>query len=688
MADLLKTIKINHTDNIVICKPEQQGNSLIKTIFDRIKAKNKNVNFCGFGTANCSASTLYFYVTTLPNSTLDVCGYLSVVEKDSHAEIYDVYTFNHYRKTRKPSVADHLIKVATATTTKSIIWLGILFSNPHFDIAARLYAKNGFRFHRITNMSYDGTTNFGNFYMGLVAKTTDQPVPGFEEALKEILTEKELYMNSCTSDKTYSFDPETIKFLYAQLSKEHEVGGHFKLEGTNILKVDGQQYTGNTTGVSYGTLTEFMYHTHPTICYQENGCALGWPSGGDMLTAMMAFNKIRVNVVSTCEGIYIFQLSTEMHMFLRQLKEVLNEIFLDPRTNPQTYLFDLLASIVEKSFTEILEHRLNLDERRQHLTKKIEEQTTVLEQLKTEIQKKGLSPDYLNNLSKNKDYASILDTCISCTVKNPQQCEDLCKISKEYIEKLVMLDKLQTEFDIITQSRNSDAYCRSKHAEFMEFANKQYTLNSALNMIAASQDVDTLIKVRSYMESYMDKKARAKAKLGVFGNELIELIMPELEELLSATTATVDYNPILQKIQNHLRTIMTRASTIIDLLTAPVFNVQFLEWQFTADQPDCNRMSCAPCITSSPMSTNGLGTSGLSTSGPSTSGPMSISPTGSPKAKNVAKARLSSMFTLASTTTASRAVQAASPAQATTSSCNVTLKPNTFMVNKCLYIDP
>lgn len=70
------------------------------------------------------------------------------------------------------------------------------------------------------------------------------------------------------------------------------------------------------------------FHTHPDICYADNRCYIGWPSGQDMY--MMVFNflqnrNILAHFVVSSEGIWIMHIAVPFQRILYNMKKTIND---------------------------------------------------------------------------------------------------------------------------------------------------------------------------------------------------------------------------------------------------------------------------------------------------------------------------------------------------------------------------
>lgn len=287
-------------------------------------------------------------------SNEDFMGYMTLLHYPTHVEIYDVYTFKEFRGKK---VATRMLEIVIQNSFQDYLWLGVLYNNPHFDVAVKTYLKMGFNNVYKTKETL-GKTNLGNEFLGMIFDKTNREQGVDTKKYDQIVSQQQEIIKGEGCKDEYKIESNTLKTLYKLLDRTCETGGHLvRTDNKNELKImdeDGFVYKGpeESFEVAFGNKTEFMFHTHPRICYEQYGCVLGWPSSADMVIGLIDYRIIRVNFVVTCEGIYSFQLTKPMQTLLYQLTEVFNELGI-----PYSDFITAISAFIGESFRNLEEFR-------------------------------------------------------------------------------------------------------------------------------------------------------------------------------------------------------------------------------------------------------------------------------------------------------------------------------------------
>jgi hypothetical protein len=326
----------------------------------------KNINPCQvYG--ECSFS----YILILYNpKTRDYLGHAVVIVFDEFIELYDVIAVDKGKGYGK-FIMDFIVK----ETKKEFIWLGVMVNNPDYKQAISLYSKYNFCYPHIGNTTQGQLTIDGSQFVSLLhIKNCD-----FCFNKKDYILN---YFDNIKCFKRYTIQPKILKKLYELLDDSHENGGHFQVASVTIDDIDidmvtskpeefniekiissfkgsiirGQIQSFSPNQPRYHTVTvppsEIMFHTHPTSCYKDFNCYIGWPSGGDFQVIITYYNKSRMHLVVTCEGIYIINVTTFLKEFIDDLKK-----------NPMYYdIHNIIIKMIFYTFTKIENRRFyNID---------------------------------------------------------------------------------------------------------------------------------------------------------------------------------------------------------------------------------------------------------------------------------------------------------------------------------------
>lgn len=278
--------------------------------------------------ANCNGYVIMYAegiehqnITSLNNiSPLSIKAYAIAIVFDSvdGIELWDVCTG---KESRGRGYASQILSSVFLFTTKSRIWLGVLFWNPNFEAVVRLYAKSGFQKPDFSNKSLSGAS-FPFSFLSLYWQR-GVSVPEQKETVESALRLREEYMGSrgkCSI--RLRFENSLLKTMFEVYSNQPiEYGGKMRIfeyvdTGASYraarvgfapqLEVEGSK-EGFTVNVPSAPIN---FHTHPNICYATFGCYLGWPSSNDMAYILQSYDQgLRLHLLMSREGVYFVSLS-------------------------------------------------------------------------------------------------------------------------------------------------------------------------------------------------------------------------------------------------------------------------------------------------------------------------------------------------------------------------------------------
>jgi len=308
----------------------------------------KNINPCQvYG--ECSFS----YILILYNSvTRDYIGHSVAIVFDEFIELYDVSIADKGKGYGK-FIMDFIVN----KTQKEFIWLGVMVNNPDYKQAISLYSTFNFSYPHFGNTTQGQLTIDGSQFVSLLH------IKDFDFGHKKdyILN----YIDNIKCFKRYTIQPNILRQLYVLLGDSHENGGHFQVDSVNSVTIDmvtskaeefniekiissfkGSIIRGQAEFISPNTPTyhsvnvppsEIMFHTHPATCYKDFNCYIGWPSGADFRVVITNYNKSRMHIVVTCEGLYIINVTTFLKEFIDDFK--------DPMYNIHTIIINMVSNI-------------------------------------------------------------------------------------------------------------------------------------------------------------------------------------------------------------------------------------------------------------------------------------------------------------------------------------------------------
>lgn len=271
----------------------------------------------------------YLAVYTVNN---EIYGFLTLTQTEDVMEVYDVCVgFN----SRNKGVGKTLMKTITTYSQTNRLWLCVLFTNPYFEAAVRLYVSSGFLEPYITSSSITGTKlpwmclsltytskldwwELPNSKREVLMKST------FDRVRDIVLAYQQANMKLC--ETTIFMEKSLTDNLKTLLEQEHEVAGAFYIDSyyqnIALLKVDelslikGEK---DNVDIPFGRI---VFHSHPYICYSLSKCPIQWPSAMDLGAVMFNRNlDIIINFVITLEGIYTVEVTPEFAFVWDQLSK-------------------------------------------------------------------------------------------------------------------------------------------------------------------------------------------------------------------------------------------------------------------------------------------------------------------------------------------------------------------------------
>jgi hypothetical protein len=262
----------------------------------------------------------------------EIYGFLTLTQIEDVMEVYDVCVgFN----SRNKGVGKTLMKTITTYSQTNRLWLYVLFTNPYFEAAVKLYVSSGFLEPYITSTTITGTKlpwmclsltyNSNLDWWKLPNSKREKLVDSTYEKIRNIVfAYQQANLRMC----------ETIVFIEKSLTdnlknlleKDHEVAGAFYIDSyyqrVALLKVDELSLIqGQKDNVDL-PVGRIIFHTHPYICYTRGKCPIQWPSAMDLGAVMFNRNlDIIINFVITSEGIYTVEVTPEFAFVWDQLNE-------------------------------------------------------------------------------------------------------------------------------------------------------------------------------------------------------------------------------------------------------------------------------------------------------------------------------------------------------------------------------
>ena len=251
-----------------------------------------------------------------------ISAFLSIEIYKEYVEIYNVCTSKFARKrgimrSIFKSVTKDIPKSASNKTRK--IWIGVAIDNKMLTPVIKLYLSVGFKAEGIQSISPSGIfPNFPFLSMIYVGNDNISDLSDIQKMIKNYVKNK----GKCKI--TVHIEPELMENINTYISSDVEHGGIMgaKSVGNNKFILGIAAVTkGSKNNFTVNTPRYFItWHTHPFICYKNNLCYIGWPSGQDMGSILPRYMEGQIaHILFSNEGTYVLQLSRPMMEFMRAM---------------------------------------------------------------------------------------------------------------------------------------------------------------------------------------------------------------------------------------------------------------------------------------------------------------------------------------------------------------------------------
>jgi GNAT superfamily N-acetyltransferase len=277
-------------------------------------------NNCDFIIGGAESEDEYVFADTFIHQSGKIdyiaVGHVIINSDTKHAKIYALCTDeNHRNQGRMGKLVEAII---TYIKEKGCLtaWLGVDLTNEYFDAAVSIYAKNGFT---VTDIEVLESAKGDIHYVSMKADFTSKLPPVRNFQLKRANIIKKAYLEKIdTCKRTFNISLHVLNHIRKQLTYNRERGGIFEIVNVNdnqefILGFNEAKYD-DETNQPINTIPHhfvpgeyFHFHTHPVICYEQNNCKIGWPSGEDQKFILHAMVKddLQAAFVFSLEGVYI-----------------------------------------------------------------------------------------------------------------------------------------------------------------------------------------------------------------------------------------------------------------------------------------------------------------------------------------------------------------------------------------------
>jgi hypothetical protein len=331
----MERISRSSVDNHVIYIPGKYFPSL-PNLTNHIRTIHKtscgsDISLCR--SEKCSNTVLAIYLlepmsvinqNTLESNYKNVISFLTLEIISQEGEIYNVCTDKFFRRR---GIATKLLKsvlVDIGEKSSIPIWLGVFLSNPLLVPVLNLYLSVGFGPEGIQSIAPLTGSYPGEPFISLIYPSHGSVIERKEKAMRMI---REYKNNKGRCSLDIVIDPLLISEIYDEfITQSVEYGGVMGLK-----KIGKNKYLAGLAAVTRGSEQTFTvsypfyyitWHTHPFICYRENLCYIGWPSGMDMGSIVKAYRYGQVaHILFANEGIYILQLSDPMMTMVRSMDD-------------------------------------------------------------------------------------------------------------------------------------------------------------------------------------------------------------------------------------------------------------------------------------------------------------------------------------------------------------------------------
>lgn len=572
-------------------------------------------SFCTRHTEADCQGDIYMYIA---NGTL--CGFLIALSYNAFVEVYDLHTFKDFRKN---SVASRLLAAVKQYSFEDYFWAGIFYHTPHYDVAAKTFVKAGFTTIYESTKSLggvpigNGSTNFLNMFCNRLH------IPTSPVDVATGLALKKLKLDETFCKRKYIIDGDTVAFLHAQLEKDHEVGGHLTPTKDNKLFYDMKNvlYNGpvpepGTLGyyVNFDRITEFMFHTHPRVCYEESHCKFGWPSGGDMIVNIGNYNRLKAHFVVTCEGIYVLQLSARMQYFLKQIEEIFFDI---GKTRQDINTFAAyLQSKIKEDFDKLHVFREEKVYFINRIYKQLSHPVTGLPSVESAFTNGNLNDSFIQGFNSfYTSFSSRQDGDINttelveqlrviindCCLKESCNPNDEGSVFNEYMKYIRMYT---IENLLMAMSRDSKTFF-DEFGKYMygriPFERKILDMNNgwddAFSTIVDPKEIVSLVKsitdnyLSTLLESINGKEQKDFEKVLEEGKA--KIIAESQADIFIANKIAPYVKRVLDASHEYIRSFVSRIKEFGTMYNDPVFTIELVRWPTECNQcPEATNKTC------------------------------------------------------------------------------------------------
>ena len=240
----------------------------------------------------------------------NILGFLKLELYDKHIEIYDVCVYEQHKK---KGIMKSIFKdvINKAPKEYNYFWLGVKFDNQMRDIVIKFYYSLGFEFQQVKIYDkFPVITMIFNRYQN----------PHYSLKSTNIQIYNGLNDISCSVNFYLKWD--VARYINNEFSEkvDSEYGGIMEIssiDNKNFILNPNKLVKGDNRGVNT-PLSFINWHTHPLICYKNDLCYIGWPSGQDMKYMFDNYyhNGLIMHYLFASEGVYILRLSKDAMKFI------------------------------------------------------------------------------------------------------------------------------------------------------------------------------------------------------------------------------------------------------------------------------------------------------------------------------------------------------------------------------------
>ncbi len=345
----------------------------------------------------------------------NILGFLTLELYPDYGEIYNVCTSI---ESRGKGIMTSIFRSLLKDVPKHKIWLGIDLKNQLLYNVLKLYVSVGFNVSKIQYIT--PSRKFPTFpFLSLTYIKGNSIYPSDSDIATEVnrgISLIEDYIKTgggLCKIKTY-IKPNLIRGIRDNYIKaKTEYSGIMGVRRTDNIYILGlaapikgsEKYFTVPINPYYIT-----WHTHPYICYQNNRCYIGWPSGQDMAVLVkLYFEGMLGHFLYTQEGIYFIQLDPTMMQYIKLL--------------PIQCIYDI-ANVVEYYFTRLEEfRRVEYDDERVRCLQKVDPKICLTYDSSTRHSTIGMMMNTINNTtlyellnrhSRNPVIEQILERSRAC----------------------------------------------------------------------------------------------------------------------------------------------------------------------------------------------------------------------------------------------------------------------------------